>query len=217
VAQEPVDGDLVALDDVGDAVGEAGLTQQIGEEQRRRRVLLARLQDHGVAARQRVGQHPERDHGREVERRDGGHDADGLADRVHIHAAGGLLAVAALEQVGDAAGELDVLEATGHLAEGVGLHLAVLGGQEGGDLLAIALHELAQVEHHLGAAGEGGGTPPRLGGAGGGDGPVDLLNRGEVDGRLLLAGRRVEHRPGPPRGALDDGPVDPVRDAPHER
>ena len=70
-----------------------------GEEQRRRRVLLARLEHEGVAAGDRVRAHPQRHHGREVERRDAGDDAERLADRVDVDAGRGLLGEAALEQL----------------------------------------------------------------------------------------------------------------------
>ena len=50
-----------------------------------------------------------------------------LADRVDVDAGRRVLGEAALEQLRDAAGELDHLLAAGHLAERVGVHLAVLG------------------------------------------------------------------------------------------
>ena len=74
-------------------------------------------------------EHPHRDHRREVERRDAGDDAERLADLVDVDAGRDLLAEAALEQVRDAGGELEVLEAAGDLAERVGRDLAVLGGE----------------------------------------------------------------------------------------
>ena len=77
--------------------------EQLGDEERRGRVLLRRLEDERVAAGDGVAEHPHRHHGREVERRDAGHDAQRLADLVDVDAAGDLLAVAALQQVRDAA------------------------------------------------------------------------------------------------------------------
>ena len=61
-------------------------------EDRRRRVLLRRLQDERVAAGERRRPHPHRDHRGEVERRDPGDDAERLADRVDVDAGRGLLA-----------------------------------------------------------------------------------------------------------------------------
>ena len=60
--------------------------------------------------RQGVRAHPQRHHDREVEGRDGRHDSDGLAQRVHVDAVGDLAGEAALEVLGQPAGVLDVLE-----------------------------------------------------------------------------------------------------------
>ncbi len=82
----------------------------------------------------------------------------------------------------DAAGELDVLESAGHLAERIGGHLAVLGGEEGRDLFAVRVDELAHAEEDLGPLRQAGCPPFRRGGFGGGDGAIDLVDAGEVDG-----------------------------------
>ena len=135
VAQQPVDRLLVTLDHGEHAVGQAGVLPQLGQEQRRRRVLLARLQDERVAGRDRVRAHPQRHHRGEVERRDAGHDAERLADRVDVDIGRDLLGEPALQQVRHAGGELDVLQPAGDLAECVGDHLAVLGGDDPGQLV----------------------------------------------------------------------------------
>ena len=108
------------------------------QEQRRRRVFLGRLEDERVAAGDGVAEHPHRHHRREVERRDPGDDAQRLADLVHVDAARDLLAEAALEQMRDAAGELEVLEPARDLTERVRRDLAVLGGQQRRDARAGA-------------------------------------------------------------------------------
>ena len=117
--------------------GNPASLHQLGEQQRRRRVLLRRLEHERVAARDRVGEHPQRHHHREVERRDAGDDADRLQHGVHVDAGRDLGAVRALQQVRDAARELDALEATGDLAPGVVEHLAVLAGDQRGEVVAV--------------------------------------------------------------------------------
>jgi len=67
----------------------------------------------------------------------------------------------------------------------------VLSGDERCDLLAVRVDQLAEAEHDLGAPGQAGGPPRRLGGLGHGDRGVHLGRRCEVDGGLLLAGGRV--------------------------
>ena len=76
MAKDGVNGGLVAVDEVEHTVGEAGLVDQFGEEHCGGRILLAGLQDEGVAAAEGVGDHPERHHCREVERGDAGDDAE---------------------------------------------------------------------------------------------------------------------------------------------
>ena len=102
--------DPVSVDDAEDAVGQASLLQQLGHGVGRRGVLLGGLQDERVAARDGVAEHPHRHHGREVERRDASDHTKWLADLVHIHTAGDLLAEAALQEVRDAGRELEVLQ-----------------------------------------------------------------------------------------------------------
>ena len=212
MGEDRVDRDLVAVDDVEHAVGQAGLLEQLGDEHRRARVLLGRLEHERVAAGDRVGEHPHRDHRREVERGDPGHDTERLADREDVHAGRDLLAETALEQVRHAARELDVLDPPGDLAQGVRGDLAVLRGQEGGQVAPVLVDELADAEQDLRAAGQRGRPPGRECRRGGSDRPVDLLGAREVDLVGLRARGRVEDRPRPTRLAGGDPPADPVAD-----
>jgi hypothetical protein len=154
VDEQRVDGLLVAVDDVHDAVGQAGLLPQRGHRERRGRVLLARLEDDRVAAGDGDGDEPHRHHGGEVEGRDDRDDPERLPDRVDVDARRRVLAEPTLEQVGDAAGELGHLETAGHLAEGVVEHLAVLGRDQRRDVLLAGVEQLAELEQHLAAPGE---------------------------------------------------------------
>ena len=200
--EQRVDGDLVALHDAEDAGRQARLGEQLGHEQRGRRVLLARLEDERVAARERERVHPHRDHRREVERRDPGDDAERLAVARRVDARGDLLRALALHQLRDPAGELDDLQAALHLAARVVEGLAVLARDDAGEVVAARGEQLAVGEHDGRALGERGGAPAgerrarRAGGAvdvgGGGerDPPRDLAGRGVVDVAEAL-GRRV--------------------------
>src|SRR5262249_5838518 len=76
-------------------------------------------------------------------------DAERLADRVDVDPAGGLLRVLALEQRRNPARVLDHLEAAGDLAERVGGDLPVLEGQEAGDVPAMLVDQLADLEEQL--------------------------------------------------------------------
>ena len=81
-------------------------------------------------------------------------DAERLPERVRVHVGGDLLGVLTLEQGGDAARELDHLQAAGDLALGVGDDLAVLVRDELGQLVEVLLDELAEGEHDAGPADE---------------------------------------------------------------
>lgn len=212
VLQEPVHGHLVAVQDVEDAVREARLGEQLGDLQGRRGVLLARLEDEGVAGRDGDREHPHRHHGREVEGRDARDDAHRLADRRHVDPVRHLGGELALELGGDAAGQVDDLQAAGDLAEGVRVDLAVLGDDQLGDRVAVGVEERAELEEDRGALGERGGTPGRPGVLGGGDGGVDLLDGGERDLGGHGAGGRVGDRAPVARRALDALATDPVVD-----
>ena len=210
--EQRVDRHLVAVHDVEDAVGDPRLLQQLGREERGRRILLGRLQHEGVAARDRRRPHPHRNHRREVERRDARDHAHRLADRVHVDPRRDLLRELAFEQGRDPAGELDHLEAAGHLAQGIGENLAVLGDEELGDRFLVLMHELTDPEQHVRAAGER-DRPPRterllrsL------HREVDLFSGREIDGAALPAGGRVEHGARATRAPGDGDAADPVLD-----
>ena len=205
---------LVALDDVEDAVRHARLLEQLGGVERRRRVLLRRLEHERVAAGEGGRPHPHGHHRGEVERRDAGDDAERLADGVDVDARRRLLGEAALHERRDAACELDHLEAALHLAHRVRQHLAVLVGEDARDVLAAVVDELADAEEDLGALRQRRRAPRGERRGSSSDGSVDLLDGGERDLLRLLAGGRVvdgARAPGRPRHARA---ADPVPDLP---
>jgi hypothetical protein len=104
-------------------------------------VAFARLQDEGVAAGQRHREHPARHHAREVEGCDAGHYAQRLAQRPVVDAGGDLVGVVALEQLRDAAGELDDVDAAADLALCVGEDLAVFGGDDRGQRVLVLVEQ----------------------------------------------------------------------------
>src|SRR5947209_1459832 len=114
-------------------------------------------------------------------------------------------------QRGPAAAELDGLLAAGDLAEGGVEDLAVLGGDQRGQLGLAGVEQLAEAEQHRGALGQRGVPPAGKGRGRRGDRGVDLLDRGQRDLAGDLAGRRVGHRCGAAAGARAPGAADPVR------
>ena len=128
IIEDAVDRFLVAVDDVEDAGGQPRLEEQFGQPHRAGRVTLGGLEDEGIAAGNRRCGLPQRDHGREVERRDARRDAQRLAHRIHVDAGAGAIGVVTLQQMRNAAGEFDDLDAALQVAQRVGNGLAMLHG-----------------------------------------------------------------------------------------
>ena len=105
--------------------------------------------------------------------------------------------------MGDAAGELDHLDAPGHFAPGVLQDLAVLGRDDPGQVVAVAVGELPEREEDAAAGGQRRVPPRGKGGGGRLDDMVDVLGRGQYHLRRLGAGGRVEDGGGPGVGALE--------------
>ena len=151
--QDGVDGFLVAVHDVQHAVGQTGFLHQLGHADARRRIFFRRLQHERVAARQRHGKHPHRDHRRKIEGRDRRDHAQRLPNDVAIDAGGDVLEREALHQRRRAGGDLDALDAAPHAAAAdlFGVRaLEQLGRADGKfDHLDAALNRSHRVEKHL--------------------------------------------------------------------
>ena len=114
------------------------------------------LQDEGVAADDGERQEPQRHHRREVERGDRGADADRLAHRDAVDAAGDVLEAVAHQHRRRAARDLDALDAAAKAAARLVERLAVLGGDDAGDLVEVLFEQLLELEHRLRARVTGG-------------------------------------------------------------
>jgi hypothetical protein len=107
----------------------------------------------------------------------------------------------ALQQLRDAAGELDHLQAARDRALGVGQRLAVLGGDEPGQLVRVRLQQRLEREHDPGAANGRRRLPVGLSRPGRSHRAIDLARVGQRHLADALAERRVVDRPGAPAGA----------------
>ena len=146
--------------------------------------------------------------------RDARHHAERLADLVDVDTGARLLGEPALEQVRDAARELEVLEATRDLTERVRRHLAVLRGEVGRQLVTALVDQVADLEQDVGALAQRRGTPAGEGSAGGGDGGRDLVGRRKVDVLRDDARRGIVDIALAARRAGRGAPADPMADAP---
>ncbi len=210
VLQDGVHRHLVPMDDIEDAIGETGLGQPLRRQLGDGGVLLGRFEDEGVPTGDRHRVHPHRDHRREVERGDPGHDAEGLANGESVDTGGHLVGVLALLEVGDIGDELDHLDSPLHLTEGVGKCLAVLRRQGAGHILTTLVEDLSVLQEDLLATGHRGVTPVLERLPCRSDRPVDIGHRRHGNVPRLLTGSGVEHRCGPPRCRSCVGSADPV-------
>ena len=212
VVQDSVDGLLVAVHDLEHAGRQAGLDEQLGQPHRDRRVTLRRLEHECISASEGGTGLPQRDHRREVERGDAGDHAQGLAQRIHVDARTGAFAVLAFEQVRDPDAELDHLDTALDVAARVGHRLAVLKGQQLGQLVVVVVDQLDESHHYPRAPLWIPCGPVFLGLDGRGHRSVDVSRRGHRNFRLHLTGAGVEDISGTGGLACDALPIDEVRD-----
>ncbi len=135
--QDRIDAFAVAVDDIQDPLGQPRLHQQLTEPDRRQRYFLRGLQDERVAAGDRDREHPERNHRREVERRDARADTDGMSNRLAVDLPGDVGERLTHDQAGNSAGELDDLDAAVDRCPRLGERLAVLSRDQAGQLLGV--------------------------------------------------------------------------------
>jgi hypothetical protein len=131
---------------------------------------------------------------------------------VHVDPGRDAFGEGALEQVRDAAGEFDDLQPAGHLAGGVLQHLAVLGRDDGGQLVLARGQQLAEPEQDAHPSGQraAGPRPGRAGGRRDHVARVGLV--GEADGRRHLARGRIGHLAATLGRAREPRVVHPVLD-----
>jgi len=98
-----------AVDNVQDTLGEASLLGKLGQDHGRTGVPLGGLKDVGVSAGDGHGEHPEGNHGGEVEGADSGGNSERLPVRVGVHILGNSGESLTHQKSGDGAGVLNDL------------------------------------------------------------------------------------------------------------
>ncbi len=112
--------------------------------------------------------------------------------------------------MGNAGGEFDDLDAARHLALGVGEHLAVLGRDQAGQVVAALVQQFQELEHDPRTAQRRGIGPGREGHVGSGHGGVDFCGTGQGHTPGYGAGGGVEHVSLAATAAVDGLSVDMV-------
>ncbi|MNG91684.1 hypothetical protein D3C79_505990 [compost metagenome] len=187
-----IHGFLVAVHHVEDAFRQSGLQQQLGDEQRRARITLGRLEDECVTASDGQRVHPQRNHGREVEWRDAGNHTQRLEVGPGVDVRADVAAVLTFQHFRRCTGELDVLDTTLQFTRRVFHSLAMLFADHLRDARFVLLQQLLETEHHLGALGRRRIAPGRERSLGRIDGFLNSRAAGQFDLAYSLASGRVE-------------------------
>ena len=108
---------LVTVNDIHHAVGQPGLRQQLGQQQRRRWVALGGFKHETVAARQRDRKHPHRHHRRKIKWRHARDYPERRAHAVAVHPPADVIAELAFQQLRRAAREFHHFDAAGHFPQ----------------------------------------------------------------------------------------------------
>ncbi len=193
VFDQCIHGHLVAVHNVEHAVRQTGFLQQFSNAQRRRRVTLRRLQHERVAAGERDGEHPHRHHHREIERRDPRDHAQRLTQIPVVDAAADLVGEIGLQQIRNAAGELDDFDTADHFALRVREHLAVFTRDQHGKFVVVLVQQFLELEQNASALDRRGFAPGGKSGLRGLDRRVHFLDRRQSDRTGHLAGGGIEH------------------------
>ncbi len=163
--------------EVDDAVGHAGLDEQLHEALREHRRVVRGLEDDGVAADERRHDLPRRDGDGEVPRRDHADHADGLPD-AHLELVGQLGGRRVAEESTSFAGHVVAhVDRFLDVAARLGEHLPHLARHELRELVLVLCHERAEAEEDLAALRRRYEPPGRERLLRGGNGTVDVVRR----------------------------------------
>jgi len=170
----------------------AGFQRQFAQAHGDHRVLLGWLEDEGIAGGDGHGEHPQRDHRREVERGNAGADAQRLQQGIGIDARGDVVRQLAELQVADTGGVLDHFQAAEHVALGIGQGLALFGSEDRRQLLHVLADQLLVLEEDARTRTDRCLAPGLEGFLAASDGTVDFLGSRKRHARQDFLGRRVD-------------------------
>ena len=140
--------------------------------------------------------------------RDAGDHAERLAVRPAVDVRPDIAAVLALQEMRDAAGEIDHVDAAGKLAERVFMRLAMLVGDRPCDVVGMTIEKLLEAEHGLDALQRRRRAPGHRRFLGGGDGLIHVRDarqrqRGDLLARRGIVDGRDARRCGGDRASVD--------------
>ena len=135
------------------ALGRTGFFEQFRQAHRGQRILLGRFQYKGVTAGDGHGEHPQGNHGREVERGNAGAHAKGLDPGVGVHFPRDVFNGLAHHHGRHVGGMLYHFDAAPDIALGVVKGLAGFLGQDFGNLVVVLFQQCLVTQHDPGPLG----------------------------------------------------------------
>src|SRR5690554_2893505 len=174
------------------ALGRTGFFEQFRQAHRGQRILLGRFQYKGVAAGDGQGEHPQGNHGREVERGDPDADAQGLHHAIGVNFPGHVLQSFAHHQGGNVAGVLNHFNAAPDIAFGVGKRLAGFLAESFRNFVLVFLEQGLIAEHQTCPCWGWDFFPGLEGVFGAGNGLFDLVTGGAGNFGQDELGRRIQ-------------------------
>jgi len=182
------------VDELDDAVREAGLVDEFEDLLGDQRVLLTGLEDEAVPGGDSVREEPERNHPREVERRDGSEHAERPPDSRLVDVRCRVRERTGLHHRRDATGHLDVLDTPAEFTPRLVDVLAVLLDEDLREFVLIVLEQLLEREQRLDALLDGPLAPALERLLAALYGVVDVALGAVTDVAEFLVGRRVHDR-----------------------
>ena len=147
--QQRVNCDLIAMNQVEDALRNSHVVKQFARPRRRHRHLFRRLQDKRVAAGDREREHPHRHHSRKIKGTDPGANAKWLTNRYTVDPAGDVFERIAHHQRRHSAGDFHHLDRSLHGKLCVIQRLAVFRGKNLRDLVDVLVEQRLVAIQHL--------------------------------------------------------------------
>ena len=148
---ERIDNGASTVDEIHDALREAGFLQKFKHAAHGERYTLGWLQDKSISARDGIGKKPEDDHCGKIEWRDSRDDSERLTNLHFIHAGRHVLQDVALHHHGDAAGDFHVLDAAAHFGFCFGKGLPIFESDQTREFVKIFFQQVFQLEQVLNA------------------------------------------------------------------
>ena len=212
VGDEPFAYFLAPLHHADDTRRQAGISEQLHESGAGERCLLGRLEEERVPAGDGDRHHPQRNQGREIERRNADHHTHRFADGMAVDIPRNVGQSLSHQLGGNAAGKFDDVKPAPQRAARLAQQLAVFADDAVCHVREVLFQQLPELEQDVGPIRRRSGAPAREGTGGGGACLVHLLRRGLAHRRQHLGRvRRIVDVAARVPTALDPGSADQVQ------